>query len=256
MVNARTKLAALADSLGARKALANSRDHLVDLLNGDHGGSIARRNQLDDRHLILLLSFGLRPTSNCLDVGAHRGLFLEHFPRLAPLGRHIAYEPLPELCAKLAQRFPEVDVRQRALSNHDGEVPFVHVLGQEALSGLRERNYRRPVTTETITVTVERLDDHLPDGWLPDFMKVDIEGAEPLAFEGAIRTLRQAKPVVAFEHGRGGSEDYGVSDDALYKLLCNDVGLRLFDMDGHGPFDLPQFHDALAGGRWNWVAHE
>jgi FkbM family methyltransferase len=255
-VNARTKLTALADSLGARTALANGRDHLVDLLNGDHGGSIARRNQLDDEHLILLLSFGLRPTSNCLDVGAHRGLFLEHFPRLAPFGHHIAYEPLPELCAKLAQRFPEVDVRQRALSNYDGEAPFVHVLGQEALSGLRERKYRRPVTTETITVEVERLDDHLPEGWLPDFVKVDIEGAEPLAFEGAIRTLRQAKPVVAFEHGRGGSEDFGVSDDDLYKLLCNDVGLRLFDMDGHGPLDLAQFHDALAGGRWNWVAHE
>ena len=130
------------------------------------------------------------------------------------------------------------------------------MLGLEALSGLRERNYRRPVTTETITVAVERLDDHLPEGWLPDFVKVDIEGAEPLAFEGAIRTLRQAKPVIAFEHGQGGSEDYGVSDDDLYKLLCNDVGLRLFDMDGHGPFDLAQFRDALAGGRWNWVAHE
>ena len=96
----------------------------------------------------------------------------------------------------------------------------------------------------------------MPEGWLPDFVKVDIEGAEPLAFEGAIRTLRQAKPVIAFEHGHRGSEDYGVSDDDLYKLLCNDVGLRLFDMDGHGPFDLAQFFDALAGGRWNWVAHE
>ena len=101
-MNARTKLTALADSFGARTALAKGRDRLVDLLNGDHGGSIARRNQLDDQHLILLLSFGLRPTSNCLDVGAHRGLILEHFPRLAPFGRHIAYEPLPELCAKLA----------------------------------------------------------------------------------------------------------------------------------------------------------
>jgi FkbM family methyltransferase len=255
-VTARKKLTALADSLGARTAMANGRDHLVDLLNGDHGGSIARRNELDDRHLILLLSFGLRPTSNCLDVGAHRGLFLEHFVRLAPLGRHIAYEPLPGLCAKLVQRFPEMDVRQRALSNQNGESSFVHVLEQEALSGLRERNYRRPVTTETITVAVDRLDDHLPDGWLPDFVKMDIEGAEPLALEGALRTLRQAKPVVAFEHGRNGSEDFGVSDDDLHKLLCKDVGLRLFDMDGNGPCDLAQFCDAMDGGRWNWVAHE
>ena len=252
----RSKLTSLADAVGARTTLAHGRDYLVDVLNGDHGGSIARRNQIDDRHLVLLLSFGLRPTSHCLDVGAHRGLFLEHFPRLAPLGYHIAYEPLPDLCAKLVQRFPQVDIRQRALSNRDGDSTFVRVIGQEGLSGLQERKYRRPAKTETITVAVERLDDHVPEGWLPDFVKIDIEGAEPLALEGAIRTLRQAKPVIAFEHGWCGSVDYGVSDDDLYSLLCNDVGLRLFDMDGHGPFDLAQFLDALAGGRWNWVAHE
>ena len=79
---------------------------------------------------------------------------------------------------------------------------FVHVIGQEGSersSGTQATDV--PATTETITVTVERLDDRLPEGWLPDFVKVDIEGAEPLAFEGAIRTLRKAKPVVAFEHG-------------------------------------------------------
>ena len=79
-------------------------------------------------------------------------------------------------------------------------------------------------------VTTECLDNHLPDKWLPDFVKIDVEGAERLVLRGAIDTLCRAKPVVAFVHAwhKDASEE-------IYSLLCDDVGLRIFDMDGHGP---------------------
>jgi hypothetical protein len=113
------------------------------------------------------------------------------------------------------------------------------------------------MATERITVTTERLDDHVPDQWLPDFVKIDVEGAEALVIEGALSTLRKAKPVIAFEHGWGGGEEFGASDEDMFKLLCDDVGLRLFDMEGNGPLGMAQFRDELAtGDRWNWIAHE
>jgi hypothetical protein len=43
--------------------------------------------------------------------------------------------------------------------------------------------------------------------------------------------------------------------EEIYKLICQDVGLRLFDMDGHGPLDRSQFLEGVVT-RWNWVAHE
>ncbi len=236
--------------------MARGRDRLVDLLNGDRSSPVARRNRKDDFHLKLLLRFGLRARSNCLEVGANQGIFLRDIRRVAPGGHHIAYEPIPGLYEKLTREFPTVEVRQRALSDRDGLTQFVHVLdpGMQGLSGLLD--HRTPgsdpggTRTEVITVATERLDGHVPDGWLPDFVKIDVEGAEQLVLEGAVETLRQAKPVIAFEHGfrAGASEE-------IYKLLCQDVGLRLFDMDGNGPFDLPGFLDALST-RWNWVAHE
>ena len=108
--------------------------------------------------------------------------------------------------------------------------------------------------TKTIPVTTERLDDARPDGWWPDFVKIDVEGAAGLVLQGAVETLRRAQPVLAFEHGRESAALYGLPDDEIYDLVCGEIGLRLFDMDGNGPLDLPQFKEGLAT-RWNWIAH-
>lgn len=230
------------------------RSGLVDLLNGDTRDPVTRRNQQDDRNLKLLLRFGLRSTSNCLDVGANRGTFLRDIQRLAPLGHHVAYEPVPHLAERLRKEFPEVEVRQRALADQSGQLEFVEFVdpGSIARSGLADHldpsslpDARHKLTT----VPTERLDDNLPDGWLPDFVKIDVEGAELQVFEGAVDTLRAARPVVAFEHGRL----HGTSEE-IFRILTEEAGLRVFNMDGEGPLDLRSFLLQLHT-RWNWVAH-
>ena len=85
-------------------------------------------------------------------------------------------------------------------------------------------------------------------------MKIDVEGAENLVLEGAMRVFRLAKPTIAFEHGWNSDQDIDRSE-SIYKLICEDLGLRLFDMDGNGPLGLSEFFDGLRT-RWNWVAHE
>jgi FkbM family methyltransferase len=267
----RSELGRIADRVGARSAVHRGRDRLVelltgdlvDLLNGNPRSADQRQNRKDDHHLRLLLGFSMRPTSNFLDVGANQGKFLRGLHRLAPDGHHIAYEPIPKLFAKLTERFPEVEIRQAALSDKEGEVPFVHVLrpGFQGYSNLVEGGleegwennlapYPDQLPTETILVTTERLDNHLPDGWLPDFVKIDVEGAEQLVLRGAMDTLRRAKPVVAFEHAW-----HDEASEEIYELICDDVGFRMFDMDGHGPLSRAQFIEESTR-RFNWVAHE
>lgn len=217
----------------------------------------ARRACADDHNLRLLLSFVLSAGSNCIDVGSHQGTVLSEIIRVAPKGRHIAYEPLPTFHRDLTRRFPDVDVRCTALSNVNGETSFVYVKNLPAYSGLRPRRYPRRAQTETISVATERLDDHLPSGYAPTLMKIDVEGAEQSVIEGAIATLRRHKPVVVFEHGRGAADYYGTEPKTIHGLLCQDAGLRIFDMDGNGPYDLAQFEDAfLRNERWNFVAHQ
>jgi FkbM family methyltransferase len=247
----------IADAVGVRDTLRHGRDLLVDVLNGNRSNTDVRRNRKDDNHLRLLLRFGLRSTSNFLDVGANQGLFLQGIEEVAPLGHHIAYEPLPHVSAGLMRRFPGVEVRQRALSDREGEAQFLHVMGPglQGFSnlvdgGLGDSSYPAGAQTQTITVTTERLDNHRPEGWLPNYVKIDVEGAEVLVLRGAVETFRAAKPVIAFEHGWNVD-----TTDEVYSLICKDIGLRIFDMDGTGPLDRSQFVDELAT-RWNWIAHE
>jgi FkbM family methyltransferase len=204
----------------------------------------------------LLLAFALQRDSNCIDIGAHHGSILREIERLAPGGSHIAYEPLPEFAAYLRREFPRVDVRQAALSRRAGEADFKHVMSEPALSGLRERLYPGPQQIQTIRVRVERLDDALSKGYAPDFIKVDVEGAEQEVFEGALATLRRHRPLIVFEHGPGAADHYGTHPDDIWDLLCAEVGLRIFDLAGRGSYDRDEFAASFHSGlRWNYVAH-
>ena len=220
------------------------------------GPAWARRAYQDEVNMRLLLAFSLAADSNCIDVGSHDGRFLSEMVRIAPLGRHIAYEPLPPFFAKLTKDFPHVDVRGVALSNLDGMSQFAYVTNLPAYSGFRRRSYPTKPVIDTITVRTERLDDHLPRDYVPSLIKVDVEGAEQLVIEGAMETLKRHRPIVLFEHGTGASDYYGTGPSDIYRLLCDAAGLRIFDLDGHGPYSLSQLETVYGrNDRWNFVAH-
>jgi FkbM family methyltransferase len=220
------------------------------------GPAWARRAYQDEGNMQLLLAFSLAADSNCLDVGSHDGRFLSEMVRIAPLGRHIAYEPLPPFAAKLTKDFPSVDVRGLALSNVNGTSDFTFVKNLPAYSGFRRRRYPSKPIIETITVPTARLDDDLPRDYVPSLIKIDVEGAEQLVIEGAIETLKRHRPIVLFEHGKGASDYYGTGPSDIYKLLCDAAGLRIFDLDGDGPYSLSQLDTVYRrNSHWNFVAH-
>jgi FkbM family methyltransferase len=220
--------------------------------------AVAQRDIDDMRNIRRLLAFALSTDSNCIDIGANRGGILAEMSRAAPAGRHIAFEPLPHLCDQLRQDFPTVDVHRAALSNHSGTADFAYVHGpSDGWSGLifRPLPSGESPEVEQIEVRLEVLDEVLDPGYVPALIKIDVEGAEQQVIEGALRTLKTHRPIVIFEHGLGSANAYGTQPADIYRLLCDQAGLRIFDLDGTGPYDLAEFERTYnACERVNFVA--
>jgi FkbM family methyltransferase len=214
-----------------------------------------KRDRADNARLGRLLAEVLAPDSSCVDVGAHEGDVLADMVRLAPLGRHLAFEPLPAQAARLAARFPQVEVHEAALSDHAGEATFVHVRTRPGWSGLRERPYPGDEGIEHLTVRVDALDDALPPGFVPALVKIDVEGAEREVLAGAGQTLARHRPIVVFEHGLGSADHFGTEPRHLWELLVDGCGLEISGLDGDGPYTLSAFERVYARReRVNFVA--
>jgi len=132
-----------------------------------------------------------------VDCGAFDGdsirMFLE---RTGNSFQHIyAVEPDPKNRAALNSHLSLLPVDQRgrisilpyAVSNRNETVSF-NVTGTAGS--------RITAGAGTTTIEVRKLDDLL-DGPAPSFIKMDIEGAEPYAIEGATETIRKDRPIIA-----------------------------------------------------------
>lgn len=214
-----------------------------------------KHDRAETDNLRRLLQSVLKEDSNCIDIGVYRGRVLTEIVNVAPRGEHIAYEPLPHLHKYLTARFPAVDVRLAAVSNEVGETSFTYIKNMPAESGFRERFHTGEPQVEKLIVRTETLDQCLPPGYVPALIKIDVEGAELQVFEGAIETLSLYKPVVVFEHGKGGAVYYDTHPQDIYRILHEKAGLNIFDLDGNGPLSLAQLEETFAtDARWDYVA--
>ncbi|HZT51695.1 MAG TPA: FkbM family methyltransferase [Stellaceae bacterium] len=180
----------------------------------------------EDAQLFALLALNLAPDAVCVDVGAHKGLILDACRRAAPQGRFHAVEPLPRLAALLRRKYRRdrrVSVYQCALAAEPGMALFHLDRAEPGRSGFKRRDPARAY--HVLPVVTARFDD-LFAGIDPDFIKIDVEGAELAVLLGARETLRRARPLIVFEHGQGGAEFYGTRPEAVFDLL-DACGYRL-----------------------------
>jgi FkbM family methyltransferase len=173
---------------------------------------------IEEMRIGRLIARILKPTWNCLDVGAHLGINLSQIVRRAPRGSHIAFEPHPDQARWLKVKFPEVDVRQVAVSDNPGELDFFVNDDRSGFSGLRRiedsgesvRSFRVPVVT---------LDSSIPPGHRVDFLKTVVEGAELSVLRGAEEILRRDRPTILFECVQEAQALYGVTPADAFEFL-------------------------------------
>ncbi len=164
----------------------------------------------------------LRNSSNCVDVGAHKGEILDLILSLSPQGNHTAFEPIPQMFKKLQTSYQHsVQVYPYALSNRTGNTHFNVVLDSPAYSGLQQREYKTAhPQIESIEVEVRQLDDVLQArNFSINLIKIDVEGGELDVLKGATQILSTDRPTLIFEFGKGASEFYGTMPHHMHELL-------------------------------------
>jgi FkbM family methyltransferase len=214
------------------------------------GPTKAERYDIDTREVLRRV---LSRDSVCVDLGANNGEILQMMLEFAPEGRHHAVEALPQLAARLGERFPGVTVHACAVSDAPGEREFQFVENHPAYSGLKRRVYpRADYEVRPITVPVRRLDDLLPTDARVRLIKADIEGGEYNAFQGAREVLRRCRPFIVFEFAAGSAGCYDVSPEMMYALLRRELSLNVSTMDrwlaGLPPLAERDFADSFRSG--------
>ena len=153
-------------------------------------------------------------SSCCIDVGAHLGSFTAMLVQHSPRGRIAAFEASPTKCTWLRKKFPTVAIYECAVSNKVGVSQFC----ESARSGYSRLAGSQPLKDSVqYSVNTCRLDDVLGDFPRIDFIKLDIEGSELAALQGASNIIGRHRPMIMFECG----SEYEPSLDRkeLFELL-------------------------------------
>lgn len=147
-----------------------------------------------------VLAEHVRPGSVVYDIGAHAGFFTLLCSRLAGAeGRVYAFEPRRENIERLRRNIEANDAANvrivpAAASDRTGEAAFVlHASTLEGSLALSGEPAAARVRTETV--------DALVSGGMapPDFIKIDVEGAEGAVIRGAVRTIDAQRPLLLIE---------------------------------------------------------
>ena len=135
-----------------------------------------------------------------IDCGAHRGIVAKYLAER--FIKVIAIEPsVYATCINI----PNVEVIQKAVGNVACRVGMEHGKKNTGQRHVIEGNAYEMITIDSLEVA-------------PDFIKLDVEGYEYFAVEGAEKTIKTYRPIIIFEENRL-NRNYNVEDNATGELL-------------------------------------
>ncbi|MFF2888679.1 FkbM family methyltransferase [Paenibacillus sp. NPDC057967] len=188
-----------------------------------------------------------------IDIGANIGY---HTLYMASKGEDIqclAFEPHPDICGQLAENvklngYEHVEVYAHALSDRDGKLSFFRQSMTAYNRGLSGATISDSSASggdfEPIEIEARTLDQSLTEQQRrhASVIKIDTQGYEFEALHGAMDTIRESQPVIAFEYHPYGSRPLeaiiGLLEGyTLYKLQIWTGELRRLDEEDPAGFE-------------------
>jgi FkbM family methyltransferase len=168
----------------------------------------------------------LKPGMTLVDVGAHIGEYtLIAAQIVGKLGQVHGFEPMPGLFPIVSanvqmNNFANVSLNKMAVTNYTGEIEF-EVFDDPSTSSIRK--LVSSGKEKLIKVATTSLDEYWSQkNTKIDLIKVDVEGAEKMVFEGAEKLMglpSTAAPVWLFEYSPHAYSSFGYRASDLFDLL-------------------------------------
>lgn len=181
-------------------------------------GCCLYRNSFEEKELKFFMSV-LKPGDVFFDVGANGGLYSVIASKIVgEEGRVYAFEPGNFEIGLLTHNIQlnsceNITIVDKAVGNSTGTVDF-GISDDGAMNSLRKTEHSLQSIREWKPVQMIRLDDFFEQLAVKrvNFVKIDVEGAENLVFEGATKILSSGKPVtILFEGSDTTSSVFGYS---------------------------------------------
>jgi FkbM family methyltransferase len=196
---------------------------------GSHSGFILGNHEPEVQEL---LAGVLRPGMVYYDVGANVGFFAVIAARLlGPTGEVVCFEPLPQNARQIEYNarlngFSNIGVRCEALGGSN-RTDVLNTSAEPTWGMLSTVGKRPEQASGQITVEVRTLDSLCAGAGLPgpDVIKMDIEGAEAEALQGASATMTASRPLLIIELHRTNAAVTAILDRLGY--VCAVLGSAL-----------------------------
>jgi FkbM family methyltransferase len=161
-----------------------------------------------------LLAKLVKPGMRVADVGANIGYCTLLLRQLTgPSGAIIAIEPSPE-------NLPELRLNIKRNKLHNVRLLEVAVGAASGKVSLRKgmNSGVVPLNEGSYEVPIRSLDEILTEGI--DLLKIDVEGYEGYALEGARNVIKRDRPIIFLEFHPRAIAQYGHSFDSIHALLA------------------------------------
>jgi FkbM family methyltransferase len=189
----------------------------------------------------------LKPGMTVWNVGANIGYYtVLAAEAVSPTGRVFALEPDPRDVEIInrnlrARGLQNVVVAQVAVSDHDGEVDLHFSKSNPSINSLAPANTGPAKAVESFSQAVPgtSLDSFLArhGDIVPDILKIDVQGAELLAFRGAQRLLAAPRLRILLEFWPHGLQQMGTDPTEFLNFLLS-TGFVLRSIARKPPIEL------------------
>lgn len=183
----------------------------------------------------VLLTYLARRCSVILDIGANVGYYAVLLGQeMGETGKVYSFEPLPSSFAQLQTnvRVNNLDTKVQcipfALSDTSGHATL-HVPDISGTSATSMQKLHPDEANSSFTIETQKLDDVVVDLEIStiDLIKIDVEGAERLVFQGGWESIQKSLPVIFAELLRKWSAGFGYHPSQVVDELGS-LGYRCF----------------------------